>query len=127
MWHTESGAGGPAYAFFRHERCEYFPCHETDSPEDFNCLFCYCPLYPLGARCGGAVRYTQEGVKDCSACRLPHERDRYDFVVRALGAVARLAARPLDPPDCCPDAAPDDGPSSLSSPGPLLRREETGR
>ena len=33
------------YSFFQHTACEFFPCHETAHPEDFNCLFCYCPLY----------------------------------------------------------------------------------
>ena len=32
------------YAFFQNRDCEYFPCHATKHPEDFNCLFCYCPL-----------------------------------------------------------------------------------
>ena len=41
------------YSFFQHTACEFFPCHETAHPEDFNCLFCYCPLYALGDRCGG--------------------------------------------------------------------------
>ena len=40
------------YSFFQHTACEFFPCHETAHPEDFNCLFCYCPLYALGDRCG---------------------------------------------------------------------------
>ena len=35
------------YSFFNHKECEYFPCHETAHPEEFNCLFCYCPLYTL--------------------------------------------------------------------------------
>ena len=42
-----------AYAFTQHRACEFFPCHKTGHPEDFNCLFCYCPLYTLGERCGG--------------------------------------------------------------------------
>ena len=36
------------YSFFQHTACEFFPCHETAHPEDFNCLFCYCPLYRWG-------------------------------------------------------------------------------
>ena len=32
------------YKFFQHKDCEFFPCHKTNKPEDFNCLFCYCPL-----------------------------------------------------------------------------------
>lgn len=63
------------YSFFSHTKCEYFPCHKTNAPEDFNCLFCYCPLYALGSDCGGDFSYTDDGVKDCSACTLPHEGD----------------------------------------------------
>ena len=29
------------YAFFQNRDCEYFPCHETQHPENFKCLFCY--------------------------------------------------------------------------------------
>ena len=32
------------YSFFQHTACEFFPCHETAHPEDFNCLFCYLSL-----------------------------------------------------------------------------------
>ena len=56
------------YSFFQHTACEFFPCHETAHPEDFNCLFCYCPLYALGDRCGGNFRYIGDGIKDCSGC-----------------------------------------------------------
>ena len=54
------------YAFFQNRDCEYFPCHATKHPEDFNCLFCYCPLYALGRGCGGNFRYTEAGIKDLS-------------------------------------------------------------
>lgn len=36
------------YAYFSNRECEYFPCHKGADPENFNCLFCYCPLYVLG-------------------------------------------------------------------------------
>ena len=36
------------YSFFSNRECEYFPCHKGADPENFNCLFCYCPLYALG-------------------------------------------------------------------------------
>ncbi|MEA4968920.1 MAG: cysteine-rich small domain-containing protein, partial [Candidatus Pelethousia sp.] len=48
-------------SFFCHKECEYFPCHETSHPEEFNCLFCYCPLYALGERCGGHFSYSPSG------------------------------------------------------------------
>ena len=63
------------YPFFTHRGCPYFPCHEGVDPGEFNCLFCYCPLYALGSRCGGDFRYTEGGVKDCSACAKPHVGD----------------------------------------------------
>ena len=79
------------YRFFQHRSCEFFPCHPTDCPEDFNCLFCYCPLYALGRRCGGAFRYDERGVKDCSACLLPHRRENYEKILNRFGEiVARM-------------------------------------
>ena len=41
------------YQFFQNRDCEFFPCHQGVRKEDFNCLFCYCPLYALGEDCGG--------------------------------------------------------------------------
>ena len=69
------------YAYFCNKECEYFPCHPTDGREDFNCLFCYCPLYPLGKDCGGNFRYLPDGRKDCSGCVFPHRPENYDAVV----------------------------------------------
>ena len=34
-----------SYRFFQNKECEYFPCHKAENEEEFNCLFCYCPLY----------------------------------------------------------------------------------
>ena len=68
------------YQIFSHRDCEFFPCHETDDPDNFNCLFCYCPLYMLGKDCGGNFRY-QNGIKDCSHCMVPHKRDNYDDII----------------------------------------------
>ena len=47
------------YNFFQNKECEYFPCHKGVKEEDFNCLFCYCPLYTLGKHCGGNCTYTE--------------------------------------------------------------------
>ena len=72
------------YKFFSHKQCEYFPCHKTDDPDNFNCLFCFCPLYLKGAECGGNFRYTEKGVKDCSQCMFPHERKNYTKMMEKL-------------------------------------------
>ena len=68
------------YAFFQNRECEYFPCHEGADPERFNCLFCYCPLYALGRRCGGNFRYNAQGYKDCTHCLFPHRPENYGKV-----------------------------------------------
>ena len=72
------------YKFINHRQCEYFPCHKTSDPENFNCLFCYCPLYALGKECGGNFTYTN-GYKDCSNCLVPHKRDNYEYITKKLG------------------------------------------
>ena len=69
------------YRFFQHTECEYFPCHQGVAREDFNCLFCYCPLYALGKKCGGACYYNEKGYKVCTNCTFPHRRENYDRVI----------------------------------------------
>ena len=81
------------YKFNQNPKCEFFPCHEGADEERFNCLFCYCPLYCLGGRCGGAFRYLENGVKDCSGCLYPHLPENYDAVTGRLSKIAELAAK----------------------------------
>lgn len=69
------------YSFFQNRACEYFPCHKVANEENFNCLFCYCPLYALGRKCGGNFTYSENGFKDCSGCAFPHRRENYERVV----------------------------------------------
>jgi len=69
------------FAFFANKECEFFPCHEGIPEDEFNCLFCYCPLYFTGKSCGGGCTFTANGVKDCSACLIPHRRDNYGYIV----------------------------------------------
>ena len=79
-WHNRG------FTFFQNTDCEYFPCHETEYPEDFNCLFCFCPLYHRGMDCGGKPALTDRGVKDCSACTANHARNSYGFISKRLMA-----------------------------------------
>ena len=58
------------YKFFNHKECEYFPCHKTNDPDNFNCLFCYCPLYALKDKCGGNFN------DDCRDCADFDKRER---------------------------------------------------
>ena len=69
--------------YFCNSACAYFPCHQGADPEHFNCLFCYCPLYPY-PDCGGTYTCAKTGVKNCRDCGFPHERKNYAEVVRRL-------------------------------------------
>ena len=80
------------YSYFSNRSCKYYPCHKTTS-EDFNCLFCYCPLYALGDRCGGNFCYTEKGIKDCSKCLIPHSENGYEYVLKKFKEVSELAKR----------------------------------
>nr|WP_320025922.1 cysteine-rich small domain-containing protein [uncultured Acetobacterium sp.] len=75
---------GSNFKFFQHQDCEYFPCHQVNNLEDFNCLFCYCPLYALGKNCGGNFTYTDKGIKNCSDCSYPHRKENFDGVLEKL-------------------------------------------
>ncbi len=82
------------YQYFQNRECEYFPCHQAASPEEFNCLFCYCPLYALGEHCGGGFTYTETGIKDCSNCLIPHRRDGYEKIMEKMPQLMELVKKP---------------------------------
>ena len=82
------------YEFFQNKACEYFPCHNGVDPESFSCMFCYCPLYALGDRCGGNFTYTENGVKDCTNCVKPHRRENYEKIMDKMALVIELAKKP---------------------------------
>ena len=79
--------------FFQNRGCPFFPCHRGVKEQDFNCLFCYCPLYALGDRCGGNFRYTDSGVKSCEDCSFPHRRENYERVLGRWPEIAALTKR----------------------------------
>ncbi len=81
------------YDFVQNKECEYFPCHCCGDTNSFNCLFCYCPLYALGDKCDGNFTYTQEGIKDCSSCLIPHQRGNYDRIMEKMSQVIELAKK----------------------------------
>ena len=81
------------YDFFQHKECEYFPCHSVSDPEKFSCMFCYCPLYCLGENCGGNFVYLDSGIKDCSNCLLPHNRENYMKIMAKMGDVMEVAKK----------------------------------
>ncbi len=79
--------------FYANRDCECYPCHKNADSENFNCLFCYCPLYALGEDCGGNFSYTEQGFKDCSNCLIPHSEKGYDYIIQNYPKIAELARR----------------------------------
>lgn len=72
-----------SYKYFCNKDCQYFPCHDIPEDGNFNCMFCYCPLYPLGRYCGGNFKYigVNDQIKDCSACNFPHKAESYESIM----------------------------------------------
>ncbi len=93
---TDVKKGERRYAFFSHKECEFFPCHKVKDESRFNCLFCYCPLYALGDKCGGNFSYTDSGFKDCSKCLFPHIPENYDKIMERYADIVKIAARKTD-------------------------------
>lgn len=87
------------YTCFSNKDCEYFPCHDAGGREDFNCLFCYCPLYALGKDCGGNFKYLPNGRKDCSGCIFPHLPENYDAVAARYSQIMDAINRNEDAHD----------------------------
>ena len=76
--------------YFKNDSCEYFPCLKIRGAY-FNCMFCCCPLYALGDKCGGNFVYLEQGIKDCSHCNIPHTEAGYQHVCSKLRLVSELA------------------------------------
>ncbi len=81
-----------SYQYFANTECQYYPCHKGLG-ESFNCLFCYCPLYALGDKCGGNFVYLPGGIKSCENCTLPHGEKGYEHVMSRIGRMTELARK----------------------------------
>lgn len=93
-----------SYRFFQNRECKFFPCHEVQDEDDFNCLFCYCPLY-LDDNCIGSPEYIITGrgqrIKDCSSCLVVHSPEMYDKVIahlRRQDEILRMDLRKMKSP-----------------------------
>lgn len=75
-----------SYKYFKNVDCKYYPCHDTGK-EDFNCLFCFCPMNRYDD-CPGTPNYIHKKnntvIKDCSKCTFPHNPDNYDEIISFL-------------------------------------------
>ena len=80
------------HKYFQNKKCPYWMCHTGIKEENFNCLFCYCPL--IAYECPGPyeVFYDKNGLKrkDCSACKVVH-----DGYQKSWNIVQRYLERPI--------------------------------
>lgn len=70
--------------FFENRECEYFPCHDLKG--NFNCLFCYCPMYQY-EDCLGNGKYIEKNgrrIKNCTGCTFPHKPENYKAIMNFL-------------------------------------------
>lgn len=76
-----------SYKYFCNHRCEYFPCHQGANEEDFNCLFCYCPMNRF-EDCLGSPKFISlpggKMIKDCTNCIFPHQSKNYEIIMDFL-------------------------------------------
>ncbi len=79
------------YKKFQNRNCEFFPCHRGIPADEFNCLFCFCPLYTLKDKCGGNY-IINKGKKDCSACSRPHNKNGYDFIMSKIDETVKIGS-----------------------------------
>ena len=75
-----------SHKFFNNHECKYFPCHTMPDKDNFNCLYCYCPLYPLGDKCGGNFKYIEN--EPCQR-DLPEDTRRPQGAPREAGIMKR--------------------------------------
>ena len=79
-----------SHKFFNNSACKYFPCHKFEAEDDltvageFNCMFCFCPLYAAGDKCGGKFEYDERETKSCLDCEIPHKPDGYGIIISKL-------------------------------------------
>ena len=83
-YEREGGRMENSQRFFENKECRYFPCHK--GLEDFNCLFCFCPMYAK-ENCPGNPGYMESGgrkIKICTDCTFPHVPEHYDRIIELL-------------------------------------------
>ena len=70
--------------YFSNKDCQYFPCHDREG--EFNCLFCYCPMYTYKDCLGHPTYKESKGkiIKVCTNCSFPHDPDHYDDITQFL-------------------------------------------
>lgn len=88
------------YKGFTNARCPFLPCHKGVR-RDFNCLFCYCPLYAYTCIGPYKVFIDAGGMarKDCTDCKLPHDgiEGSWMFIQHSMKKLVLWDGTPRDP------------------------------
>lgn len=79
------------YKKVQNKKCEFFPCHRGVPEDEFNCLFCFCPLYTLKDKCDGNY-LINNGKKDCSICTRPHDKNGYAFIMSKIDEAVNIGS-----------------------------------
>lgn len=74
------------HKFYQNKGCKFFPCHDDVEEKNFNCLFCFCPLY-FYDDCGGNYELMENDHKDCSNCTIPHSRNGYEYIINKISEI----------------------------------------
>lgn len=87
LWKDVSVANGKFLSFFENKDCKYFPCHKGLA--DFNCLFCYCPMYRL-EHCPGNPRYFEKMADGSRIARAAPSRMIRSIMIRSCRFCGRI-------------------------------------
>jgi Zn-finger protein len=63
------------YKYFSNPECEFYPCHTVLRVEDFSCIHCFCPLFPVDC---------WDEKKNCKECVYPHIASNYEPIIAKL-------------------------------------------
>lgn len=69
--------------WFRNDDCEYYPCHIGIDHDSFSCKYCFCILFHIDD-CGGKFSILPNGMKDCSDCKFPHQKENNDIIINKI-------------------------------------------
>jgi Zn-finger protein len=67
--------------------CNYYPCHDGIIEEEYQCEFCFCPIYPCNIeKTGGKIISGRDGsqIWDCSDCIIVHEKENFNKIKKGL-------------------------------------------
>ena len=84
------------YSFFSNRECEYFHAIKGQIRKISTVYSATARCMLFGDKCGGIFRYTENGIKDCTNCQLPHKRKNYGYVTGKYQELAEMMRKIKD-------------------------------